>query len=338
LNSYATVNSDDHLCAECGVSRANHHHAFTRKRYPFVAMLRIKNEARWITEVVKSTFHLCDKVFILDDHSTDDTVDKCLDAGKQVTVISSPFTGLNEARDKNYLYDEIIRECQPEWILCIDGDEVLEGSAGAGIRRSIAERPDIDAWALKIEFVWDKRGQVRSDRIYGDFWRPSLFRPFVETPGVPDSRVLAQEFRFQSTPFGRHVNGDQPNLHCSSVPQRRIHRFGRAHARLIHYGYMDRAHRVGKLDYYTSIDWKNDAEDWYRHMCQGDGVTLEELPNVRELLRNGTLSVDDVKHLLDVDKTTRLVHAGPVELRTIQEGAPWTMSDWAKSQQPAIIT
>ena len=328
------VTADDWLCAQCGTPRATHPHAFERKRYPFVAMLRIRNEARWIKEVVKSTFHLCDRVFVLDDHSTDDTVELCLSAGPRVTVITSPFEGLNESRDKNYLYDEIMRECQPDWILCLDGDEVLEGSAGDAIRKVVAEQPQVDAWALKIEFVWDKRGQVRSDRIYGDFWRPSLFRPFIERPEIPDDRKLAQEFRFQSTPFGRHVNGDQPNLHCSSVPQRRIHEFGLAPARLIHYGYMDREDRVRKLDYYTSIDWKNDAEDWYRHMCQGDSPKIGELPRIAALRDKDVLTDADVAHLLNVTKDARLMHAGPVALAQLKEGEPWTMSEYARGRQP----
>ena len=323
---------EDWKCADCDIPLVHHPHAFRRDQPQFVGMLRIRNEERWIQEVIRSTFHLCDRVFVLDDHSTDQTRFLARSVDPRVTVFDSPFKGLNESRDKNWLYDQIIRECRPEWILCIDGDEVLEGSSGAAIRQAIAEHPEVDAWALKIQFLWDHPGIVREDRIYGDFWRPSLFRPLHEDPATPDSIKLLREFRFQSTPFGRHVSGDKPNLHCSSVPQRRIHNFKRIPARLKHYGYMEREWRVAKLDYYTSIDWCNQSEDCYRHMCQGDAPQLDELPRVRKLLDWGTIKQGDVDFILDVPADKRLVHAGPVELRAWEEGAKWEMSEWAKAQ------
>ena len=86
----------------------------------------------------------------------------------------------------------------------------ITNTAGEAIRRGIAEQPEVNSWALKIEFLWNRPDKVRADRIYSDFWRPSLFRAFHETPGVPDSRKLLQEFRFQSTPFGRTTSTDKP--------------------------------------------------------------------------------------------------------------------------------
>lgn len=326
------VTSDQWLCADCATPKIQHHHAFRRQTYPFVAMLRIRNEAQWIREVITSTFQLCSQVFVLDDHSTDGTTELCESLGPRVTVFQSPFTGLDEARDKSWLYDQIIRQCAPEWILCIDGDEVLEGPAGEAIRKGIADNPEVNAWALKIEFLWNDPLTVRADRIYGDFWRPSLFRPCHEIPGVPDSRTLLKEFRFQSTPFGRVVNGDKPNLHCSSVPQRLIHGFKLIPARLKHYGYMKREWRVGKLDYYTSIDWLNQSEGMYAHMCQGDAPKIGELPKVRALVDRGILTDADVKFITDVPKEAHLLHAGPLELRAWREGVPWEMSAWAKGR------
>lgn len=325
------VTCDDWLC-KCGVNRAAHSHAFERTEFPFVAMLRIHNEQRWIKEVIQATFHLCQHVFVLDDHSTDDTVAICKSLGDRVTVFASPFAGIDESRDKNWLYDQIIKTCRPEWILCVDGDEVLEGSAGAAIRKEIAARPEVQSWKLKIEYLWNDVSTVRTDRIYGDFWRPSLFRPFHEVPGTPDTRDLLEEFRFKSTPFGRHVDGNKPNLHCSSVPQRLIHGAQLIPARLKHYGYMERAWRVGKLDYYTSIDWLNRSEDCYRHMCQGDSPAIEELPKVRGLVERGILFAADVEFITDVPANASLLHAGPVVLSHWREGQPWQMSRWARSQ------
>src|SRR5512146_3144075 len=87
-------------------------------------MLRVKNEARWIRRVIKALFPLCERVFVLDDHSTDGTPELCCTIGAPVTVIPSPFDGFDETRDKNFLYDYVLTH-SPEWILHVDGDEML---------------------------------------------------------------------------------------------------------------------------------------------------------------------------------------------------------------------
>lgn len=293
-------------------------------------MLRIKNEGRWIREVIESILPLCDHVFVMDDHSTDDTVAIC-ESFSQVTVFNSPFAGINEARDKNWLYDRITAECEAKWILCIDGDEVLEKSGPRIIRDTCAGATQ-NALALQIAFIWDNHNTVRTDRIYRDFWRPSLFRPFYDTPGVPDSRTILSELRFMSTPFGRSVGNNKPNLHCSSVPQRFIHGRGLCPARLKHYGYLHREDRIRKLDFYTSIDWKNAAEDCYRHMCQGDSPRLDEMPRIQQKVAEGTLTMADVNFLTDVSAQSRLVHAGPMNLEPWSEDLHWPVSDWARQQ------
>jgi len=327
------VTCDDWLCATCGRERRAHlgpeMQEFHREEIEFAGMLRVHNEARWIREVLESIRPLCELTFVLDDHSTDDTVAIC-EAVPGVTVFRSPFHGLNESRDKNWLYDEIIRRCAPQWILCVDGDEVLEYRGPQIIREHCASAA-VNAFALKIEFLWNAPTTVRTDRIYGDFWRPSLFRPQHEVPGSEDTRTLLTEFRFMSTPFGRHVNSDKPNLHCSSVPQRLLHGFKYLPARLKHYGYMERSSRVRKLDYYTSIDWLNSAEDCYRHMCQGDNPSVTELPKIQAMLDRRVLSLQDVRYITEVPPEAKLVHAGPIQLSPWNDG-PWEVSQWARQR------
>lgn len=281
----------------------------------FAAMLRVKNEARWIADVVRSITPLCETVFIMDDHSTDDTVD-IANAFDCTEVFRSPFQGLDEARDKNWLYDRVMERGKPEWILCVDGDEVLEPGGQEKLRR-ICETGTADAYRLKIRYLWGDPKTVRVDRVYGHFYRPSLFRPFYPKPDTPDDLKIAAEFRWMSTPFGKLKNGDKPNLHCSSVPQRRIHGAPNIEVGLLHYGYMLREDRVKKLDFYTSVDWKNPAEDSYRHMTQGDNVTIDELPKTRELLRLGKIGMADVRYMLDTPATASLVHAGPMEFESL---------------------
>lgn len=345
------VSPADWLCLECKRPRGAHTclGGFHRRKIGFAAMLRVRNEGRWIAEVLESIRGLCERIFIMDDHSTDKTAKICemfrYDANhnEQVTVLPSPFDGLDEARDKNWLYDQIILECEPKWILCIDGDEVLEARGPEIIRRYTSQtmfiscdvdcgQPIADSFKLPIAYLWNGRNTWRTDRIYSDFWRPSLFRPFIPDPNKPDDMLVAKEFRFKSTPWGKTVNGVSPNFHCSSVPQRRIHGAKLLPARLKHFGYMWREDRVRKLDYLTSIDWKNDAEDWYRHVCQGDRPLLAELPRIVALRQQGVLTEADQERLLNVPAEATLVHAGPLKIEPWDETQPWQMSEWARSQ------
>lgn len=335
------VTPADWICSHCGQPRGAHACAFHRPKVDFAAMLRVKNESRWIAEVIQSLLPLCDRVFVFDDHSEDDTKTITQQQGSAMRVFSSPFSGLNEARDKNWLYDRVIAECEPRWVLCIDGDEVLEKRGPQEIRNwcAIQEAPEFaplgpgaTSGKFKIEYLWNDPQTVRVDRIYGDFWRPSLFRPFHADPDKPDDLKVLAECRWRATPFGRKVDGNEPNLHCSSVPQRFIHGAKMVPVRLKHYGYMERAQRVAKMDWYTSIDWHNESEGHYLHMIQGDRPSVSELPRVAEMIQRGILGPGDVIEMWNVETDTRLLHAGPIELRPWDESAPWEMSEWARRQ------
>src|ERR1700676_1021349 len=96
-------------------------------------MMRIKNEARWLPTVLPALSPLCRALFIFDDHSTDSTASIAMSRPDTI-YIPSPFTGLNETRDKSWLLEIIMRTLpqeelngeSPYWVLCIDGDEELE--------------------------------------------------------------------------------------------------------------------------------------------------------------------------------------------------------------------
>ncbi len=210
-----------------------------------VGMLRVKNEARWIRSVLCAAFTVCERIYVLDDHSTDQTAEICQTFGECLRLYSSGFASLDEARDKNWLLD-VIRLSRAEWVLAIDGDELLSNPEAV---RASAASGLADSYSLRVLYLWDREDQVRADGVYSRFWRPSLFR-------------LRDDAKFQSTPNGG-------NFHCGNVPQG----FGQAErsaAFLLHYGYMDAEDRRRKFDWYNQHDPGNQAEDSYRHMIQGD--------------------------------------------------------------------
>jgi hypothetical protein len=216
----------------------------------FLCAMRIKNEARHIHEVVSRALLLCPQAFIFDDHSTDETVAICQSFGDRVTVFVSPFSGLDEARDKNYLLQKLI-EVNPEWVLWIDGDEVLERSGPAKLLHAADNGRGVAAYSLRIAYVWNDPHHIRVDGIYGQFSRPSFFR----LKGQP-----VQSLRFPMSGFGG-------NLHCGNVPQGVAGAVRELNVRLKHLGYMTSEQRQAKYAWYTTVDPNNAAEDHYRHLA-----------------------------------------------------------------------
>ncbi len=217
-------------------------------------MLRIKNEARWIREVIESILPLCGHIYVLDDHSTDETPAICRSFGARLTLWESPFQGLDESRDKNWLLGRILASAAPAWLLLVDGDEVLSADSVRVLERECALSA-ARAWSLRVLYLWDRRDQVRTDGVYGRFRRPSLFRP---APGQ----------RFMRTASGG-------NFHCSSIPIQLFAQVTDSDGRLLHLGYLNREDRLRKFEWYNSIDPNNRGEDGYQHMVLGD---LPEYP------------------------------------------------------------
>lgn len=215
-----------------------------------VGLLRVKNESRWIARVLASIVPLCAAIFLLDDHSDDDTVALAASADPKVTVLHSPFEGIDEARDKTWLLSEAAKE-SPDWALVIDGDEVLE--KGEQLEEQM-EKTSAAYLVIPILYLWNDERTVRTDGIYGRFRRASAFRV--------SSEPMCRTWRNWRT---------SAKLHCAGVPDGMLSRRGElAHARLLHYGYIDQELRREKFEFYNRVDPQNQEEDGYRHIIQGD--------------------------------------------------------------------
>src|SRR5271154_313904 len=232
------------------------------------AMLRVRNESRWIGRVLRSLTPLCANTYVLDDGSTDNTVSICQSI-PNVTVYETPFKDsdtwdhghplIDETRDKDWLLAKIMSDSKPDWVLQIDGDEELEPAGVAQILESI-NGGLYSAFSLNVVYLWNNEHTMRVDGLYQHITRQSLF----STKG--------SDLKFKPTIHGK---GTTTNLHCTNVPADRSHSFAECPARLIHYGYIDRAMRLKKYNFYLTVDPDNELEDRYRHIVAGD---LPEMP------------------------------------------------------------
>jgi GT2 family glycosyltransferase len=227
----------------------------------FMCAMRVKNEARYIRESLTQTLRLCQTALVFDDHSSDDTMAICRTFGTRVKLLPSPFEGLDEARDKNYVLAEIAKY-SPEWVLWIDGDEVLERSGPERLKQVVTAVRGVAAFNLRIAYLWNDPQHMRIDGIFGRFRRPSLFR------------LLGQAFErlhFRSSGCGG-------NFHCGNVPDGLVGNMPELPVRLKHYGYMTKEQRMAKYTFYTTTDPQNHAEDNYRHLAEIRGAQFAPGP------------------------------------------------------------
>lgn len=223
-------------------------------RIAYACAMRVKNETAHIREAIASVLPLCERVFVFDDHSTDDTVGIAQSFGNRCVVLRSPFEGLDEARDKNYVL-ELLVAVAPDWVLWIDGDEVLERRGPAALRAAAASH-QVSNYSLRVAFLWDHPMRVRIDGVYGRFDRPSFFR----LRGQDASRLT-----FRAT-------GNGGNFHCGNVPTGLSGASRSLSLRLKHYGYLLADQRRRKFEWYTTTDPNNAAEDNYRHIIGAPGA------------------------------------------------------------------
>ena len=214
-----------------------------------IGLLRIKNEARWIERVVRSIQPVCGRILIFDDHSTDGTPEICESLG--CIVFRSSFEGIHEARDKDHLLERAWESGAQlgDYCMMIDGDEALHPDDIPGVL-AVAEA-GIVCGSLHIVYLWDREDQVRADRWYREFRRPSLFR------------LTSRDLKFRRTAHGG-------NFHCSSAPAQLLSQITPIAVRLLHYGYLHREDRVRKYLFYNEVDPQNVREDLYRHIVIGD--------------------------------------------------------------------
>lgn len=237
-------------------------------------MMRVRNEGRWLKRVIDAVRPLCrDEIYIMEDGSSDNTVEVIQSAG--VHLIPSPFVGqgLDERRDKQWLLQQVRIASQADWIFMPDGDEELEPGGCEKIRRTLESNPNVDCFALRILNLWDSVDQIRLDGGYGRMGRQSLFR-------------AQSELVFKSYYEGTGKN--HVGLHVSNAPGLGGARMAPLNVALLHYGPLHKADRIRKYRWINELDPHNAEEDFYRHMVQGD---IPEVPWDAKLKHGGPLEL-----------------------------------------------
>lgn len=225
-----------------------------------VGVLRVKNEERWIGPCLREASKVCNHILVVDDGSTDRTPEIC----KSFSKVKYRFyqRQMDEVRDRSELLQWAL-ECQPDWILILDGDEVLEEGADITIRNELSRLDPRDPvytfFYLHILYFWNDPEFYRCENsIYGNFWIPRLFTTWGQDTG----KLYIGE------------TGHGHNLHSSGIPANLAGKGRKIDVRVKHYGYLDSAIREKKYNFYMQHDPEAASGGYYDHLTSEKGMSL----------------------------------------------------------------
>ncbi len=198
----------------------------------------VRNEAgRYLAQVLEDAAGYVDNAVILDDASNDDTVDICRsifrEAGIPAVIVSNKEHGfLNEIQLRKQQW-ELTVSTDPEWILCLDADEIFEEAAKFELKR-LLDQEESDTFGFRLYDMWDER-HYRDDA----YWNAHRRFFYLLTRFRPGFRYLWRE-----TP-----------LHCGRFPVNTTSLpTYRSSLRVKHLGWMSQRDRLMKFGRYMRAD------------------------------------------------------------------------------------
>lgn len=200
--------------------------------------LTVRNEAdRFLRRMLNHAMRYVSEVVILDDASTDNTIEVCEEILKDFPHkiyknFESMMMNLKEGESKKKLWELTIKE-NPDWILLLDADEIFE-DWGVEVLPQIINDANFDAYYFRIYHMWEDEQHYRVDGL----WRPVNYIPFL--------------VRYQPN---YEYKWENKGLHCTRYPNNVVDMPGcYCYVRLKHYGHFTKDIRRAKYEKYKALD------------------------------------------------------------------------------------
>lgn len=169
--------------------------------------------------------------------------------------------GVNQWRIKQDFLNEVLK-LKPDWIWCLDSDEIFDPSFTKEKADQLATGNDI-AWYFWCLQLWNEDDRVRLD---------------LSFPNIRFYKVIADfGLNFQATP-----------LHCGLAPRYAYQWGSQSNLYFKHYGLMKRQDRVNKIARYDKYDpdAKYKGREWYQGLRNEKAKTvsldeaIQKLPDI----------------------------------------------------------
>ena len=135
-------------------------------KLPVTVIIPVRNEARNLPRCLHALKDV-GEVYVIDSHSTDETVEIARSFGAQ--VVQFHYQG-GWPKKRQWALDTL--PIAYDWILLLDADEVLTPELGEEIRSAI-QNPAVDGYFIRLR-IWFLGRPLRHGDV--DLWKLSLFR------------------------------------------------------------------------------------------------------------------------------------------------------------------
>ena len=183
-----------------------------------IAMMIIRNEAdRYLKRTLEELVSYTDEVVIIDDNSTDESREICRSFEQVHLVTNNRSTfWIDESSLRRQCWEKTVAR-EPDWILALDADEMLEESIKWKVEE-LMEEDKYDRIAFRLFEFWNSFHSYRVDKMWNpkNRWVVNMIRYFPSYP-----------YRWR-----------KQRLHCGRLPANLPGRTYYSDLRLKHYGYV----------------------------------------------------------------------------------------------------
>lgn len=208
---------------------------FKEKPTLTLSMIVKNEEHRYLRDVLESAKQYIDSAVIIDDGSTDNTVQICQEVlnGIPYKIIENKESKFkNEIELRTQQWNETIAT-DPDWILFLDADEIFEDRFKYEVK-NLMDNPDIDSYMFRLYDFWDDE-HYRDDELW---CAHKYYRIFM--------------MRYQKN-FDYKFN--ETAQHCGRLPSNAGDlRYELCNIRLKHYGWANKEDRIKKYNRYMLLD------------------------------------------------------------------------------------